>query len=258
MLACQDLCNRFASNMQYAGKWLRRLNKWKQIRTGSVQVLQTALWKDAWWQNGLELFHKMFSYKFIKKLNLLDILPHTTGRNHSSPNENIPGVRSQPVRLLTHTAQKPRQKKTTKKPRKQIARMAAQTGPAGRRDCKPSSGKNSCQLPNSDFRDWKLFPEVTTRKMGGGIRKAFSHRLFFLCSSFASQDGEKTIADERLWRVKWASDYVGVQLVSRTIFVVWPADDHISNIRESELSASTQHLALKLIEPLPAKDRSGK
>lgn len=49
-----------------------------------------------------------------------------------------------------------------------------------------------------------------------------------------------------------------MQLVSRTIFVVWPADDHISNIRESERTASTQHLAVTLIEPLPAKDRSGK
>lgn len=58
-------------------------------------------------KNGLELFRKMFSYKFIKKLNRLDILPHTTGRDHSSPNENIPGVRSQPVRFLTHTVRKP-------------------------------------------------------------------------------------------------------------------------------------------------------
>lgn len=74
------------------------------------------------------------------------------------------------------------------------------------------------------------------------------------------QDGgktNKTTENERRWRMKRASGYVGVQLVSRTIFVVCPAD-HISNIRESELSGSTQHLAVALIEPLPAKDSSGK
>lgn len=59
-------------------------------------------------KNGLELFHEMFSYKFIKKLNLLDILPHTTGRNHSSPNENIPGGRSQPVRFSDTLQKKPK------------------------------------------------------------------------------------------------------------------------------------------------------
>lgn len=107
MLARQDLCNRFASNMQYARKWLRTLNKWKQIRTGSVFKccrLRYERMRDD--KNGLELFHEMLSYKFIKKLNLLDILPHTTGRNHSSPNENIPGGRSQPVRCLIHYKKK--------------------------------------------------------------------------------------------------------------------------------------------------------
>lgn len=72
-------------------------------------------------KNGLEIFHKMFCYKFIKKLNLLDILPHTTGRNHSSPNENIPGVRSQPVRFLIHD-----KKKQTKKSLRWQRRLARQ------------------------------------------------------------------------------------------------------------------------------------
>lgn len=52
-----------------------------------------------------------------------------------------------------------------------------------------------------------------------------------------------------------ASDYICAQLVSRAIFVVWPANDHISNIRESELSASMRHLAVQWNEPLPTKDR---
>lgn len=63
---------------------------------------------------GLEPLHATLSCKFIELLNLPDILPHTSGRNHSSPNENFPGARSQPARFLTHAgAKNPRQKERT-------------------------------------------------------------------------------------------------------------------------------------------------
>lgn len=49
----------------------------------------------------LELFRKTNSCKFIKMLNLSDILPLTSGTSHSSLNENFSGGGSQPLSFLT-------------------------------------------------------------------------------------------------------------------------------------------------------------
>lgn len=91
-------CSRNAgTHLKYASKSVRTQNKWKHIRTESMFKccrLRYEKMRDD--KVDLELFCNMVSCKFIKKLDILDILPHTSGRNHSSPNENIPGIWSQP------------------------------------------------------------------------------------------------------------------------------------------------------------------
>lgn len=72
----------------------------------------------------LEPFHRMISCKFTEMLNLPDILPLTSGRNHPHPNQNFPGVGSQPLRFLTHTGAK-----TTIKETKKRVELAAQARP---------------------------------------------------------------------------------------------------------------------------------
>lgn len=52
-----------------------------------------------------------------------------------------------------------------------------------------------------------------------------------------------------------ASDYICVQLVSTAIFVVCPADDHISSVGEGELLAFMLHCAWKQTETLRNKGR---
>lgn len=83
----------------------------------------------------------------------------------------------------------------------------------------------------------KIFPEMTIQpeKWEGDSEKR-SPTGFSFCGhalpssvSWRKDGGKKTIDDECRWRATWASDYICVQLVSRAIFVVWPANDHISN-----------------------------
>lgn len=101
--------------------------------------------------------------EFVKKLDVLDIFPHTSGRNQSSPNENIPGIWSQP--------QKRWQRRLAQQAIFTVNHIEARI-PVNYRTLISDLKKYS--------RKW-----LYSQKNGRGIRKAFSHRLFFLWSCFA-------------------------------------------------------------------------